>query len=283
MKLFKRRRQILDVTLLPDTPEGRLVGNAVMRSRAPFFLAGIGSFFAKARGTIHRTIALSIISLCVLGAGSEKAAAQAAAPVLTSATSTSSTSVTLTWTESGTNAGWYRVLYGTSSGNYTATADFGNVLTGTVTGLFSGTTYYFAVLFYENGTPTPFGPSNELSCQVSGSPTPTPTPAPGAQVTGRWVTLPYPMTINPIHANVLRNGKVLIVAGSENEPNKHLQGSSKAAVWDLAAQTITVQPMLWDVFCNGGTFLPMGAAWWSAGRWSMIPFMVIPESLSSIP
>ena len=105
-----------------------LVTEAVMRPRARVFLAGIRSFSAKAWGTIHRAIAPLTISLCVLGAGSQKAAAQ-------------------------------------------------------------------------------------------------------AQVTGQWVTLPYLMPINPIHANLLRNGKVLIVAGSENNPNKHLQGSSKAAVW----------------------------------------------------
>jgi hypothetical protein len=73
-----------------------------------------------------------------------------------------------------------------------------------------------------------------------------------SQVTGQWVTLPYLMPINPIRADLLHNGKVLIVAGSENEPDN--EANSKSAVWDLAAQTITVQPMLWDVFCNGGTF-----------------------------
>ena len=58
------------------------------------------------------------------------------------------------------------------------------------------------------------------------------------KVTGQWVTLPYLMPINPIRLDLLRNGKLLIVAGSENDPNKHLQGSSKAAVWDLPLQTI---------------------------------------------
>ena len=56
-----------------------------------------------------------------------------------------------------------------------------------------------------------------------------------ANVTGQWTTLPYSMPINPIHAGLLRTGKVLIVAGSENEPIKHNAGSSKAAVWDLQA------------------------------------------------
>jgi hypothetical protein len=45
--------------------------------KTAWLTTGIGSSFAKARGTIHRTIALSTISLCVLAAGSQKAAAQA--------------------------------------------------------------------------------------------------------------------------------------------------------------------------------------------------------------
>jgi len=93
-----------------------------------------------------------------------------------------------------------------------------------------------------------------------------------AQVTGQWVTLPYLMSINPIRVDLLRNGKVLIVAGSENDPNKHLQGSSKAGVWDLAAHTITVQQMLWDVFCNGGTFFADGRCMVVGGTVEYDPF-----------
>jgi len=40
-------------------------------------------------------------------------------------------------------------------------------------------------------------------------------------VTGEWVTLSYPMPINPIHMGLMHTGKVLIVAGSENDPTKH--------------------------------------------------------------
>jgi hypothetical protein len=82
------------------------------------------------------------------------------------------------------------------------------------------------------------------------------------------------MPINPIRADLLHNGKVLIVAGSENDPNKHLQGSSKAAVWDLSAQppTITLQPMLWDTFCNGGTFFADGRCMVVGGTVEYDPF-----------
>jgi hypothetical protein len=81
-----------------------------------------------------------------------------------------------------------------------------------------------------------------------------------ANLTGQWTTLPYTMPINPIHVGLLRTGKVLIVAGSEGDSNKHAASSYKAAVWDLQASTITVKDMLWDVFCNGMAFLPDGRA-----------------------
>src|SRR5262245_30125713 len=80
-----------------------------------------------------------------------------------------------------------------------------------------------------------------------------------ANVTGQWSTLPYLMPINPIHVGLLRTGKVLVVAGSENEPEKH-NVSSKAAVWDLQTGTFTIKDLTWDVFCNGMAFLPDGRA-----------------------
>jgi fibronectin type 3 domain-containing protein len=43
----------------------------------------------------------------------------------------------------------YKVYYGTSSGSYTTSINVGNVTTYTVTGLSSGTTYYFAVTAYD--------------------------------------------------------------------------------------------------------------------------------------
>ena len=46
-----------------------------------------------------------------------------------------------------------------------------------------------------------------------------------AQATeGSWTVLPYLMAVNPIHATVLHTGKVLIVSGSENDPDKHDNG-----------------------------------------------------------
>jgi Domain of unknown function (DUF1929)/PKD domain len=75
-------------------------------------------------------------------------------------------------------------------------------------------------------------------------------------VTGTWTVLPYQMPINPISANLLPNGKVLIVAGSENDARNNSAGaeSYRAAVWDPTGtneSSISVQNLTYDVFCSG--------------------------------
>jgi hypothetical protein len=53
-------------------------------------------------------------------------------------------------------------------------------------------------------------------------------------ITGTWTVLPYQMPINPISANLLPNGNVMIVAGSEADASNNSEGaeSYRAAVWD---------------------------------------------------
>jgi fibronectin type 3 domain-containing protein len=84
-------------------------------------------------------------------------------------------------------------------------------------------------------------------------------------VTGQWMVLPYQMPINPISATLLRNGKVLIVSGSENDASNHSEGSEsyRNAVWDPTGTTqasIAVQNIDYDVFCSGTGVLPDGRA-----------------------
>ncbi len=82
-------------------------------------------------------------------------------------------------------------------------------------------------------------------------------------VNGTWTVLPYQMPINPISATLLPNGKVLIVAGSENDASNNSKGSEsyRAAVWDPTGATessISVQELTYDVFCSGTAALPDG-------------------------
>ena len=80
---------------------------------------------------------------------------------------------------------------------------------------------------------------------------------------GLWTTLPYPMPLNPIHCGLLHTGKVVVVAGSENDPSKHKDGQYLAAVWDPQTGLFNIQNLLWDVFCNGMATMP-------DGRWLIV-------------
>jgi fibronectin type 3 domain-containing protein len=98
---------------------------------------------------------------------------------------------------------------------------------------------------------------------ISGSVSAQTCPANVPHITGTWETLPYQMPINPISANLLRNGKVLIVAGSENDASNNKPGaeSYRAAIWDPMGadeSSISVQNLTYDVFCSGTAALPDG-------------------------
>ena len=86
---------------------------------------------------------------------------------------------------------------------------------------------------------------------------------------GSWSTLPYLMPINPIHCGVTHTGKVVVVAGSENEPE---QQEYRAAVWDPGSGTIVVQDLVWDVFCNGMAALADGRFLIAGGSEQYDPF-----------
>src|SRR6266850_3201067 len=90
-----------------------------------------------------------------------------------------------------------------------------------------------------------------------------------ANVTGTWQTLQNLMPINPVHAALLRNGKVLIVSGSGNTS---LSIPFEAGVFDPATNTVTRQPVGWDMFCNGMVVLPDGRVFVNGGTLQYDPF-----------
>src|SRR5438552_3146664 len=98
-----------------------------------------------------------------------------------------------------------------------------------------------------------------------------------ASLQGSWTTLPYLMPINPVHMALLHNGKVLIVAGSGNDPSVPAT-NYQAAVWDPQAGTIPTQLVAWDMFCNGMVVLPDGRAFINGGTLQYDPFHGQPKS-----
>src|SRR5438128_3106731 len=90
-----------------------------------------------------------------------------------------------------------------------------------------------------------------------------------ANIQGQWSTLSTPMPINPVHVALLYNGKVLIVSGSGNVAGNT---NYQAAIWDPQTNTITTQPVTWDMFCNGMVVLPDGRPFINGGTLQYDPF-----------
>ena len=90
-----------------------------------------------------------------------------------------------------------------------------------------------------------------------------------ANIQGRWSTLPTPMPINPVHVALLNTGKVLVVSGSGNVANNT---NYQAGLWDPQADTVTTQPVAWDMFCNGMVVLADGRPFINGGTLQYDPF-----------
>ena len=97
---------------------------------------------------------------------------------------------------------------------------------------------------------------------------------------GLWKTLPTQMPINPVHVALMHNGKVLIVSGSGNLPS---DTTYLAAVWDPATDTVTTQPVPFDMFCNGMVVLPDGRPFIMSGTLQYDPFEGDPRTAAYDP
>ena len=103
-----------------------------------------------------------------------------------------------------------------------------------------------------------------------------------ANVQGQWSTLSYTMPINPIHAALLYDNKILVVAGSGNCPSTQYgcpsgppygpANGSGALLLDPVSGTITQFSVNWDMFCNGMIVLPDGRAFINGGTIDYSPF-----------
>ncbi|MFD3508949.1 galactose oxidase-like domain-containing protein [Nocardia sp. NPDC058666] len=91
--------------------------------------------------------------------------------------------------------------------------------------------------------------------------TPEPPTCTGTQVQcakGSWEVLAMPSPVRAVHAAVLPTGKVLLIAGSGNDPDAFAAGTFKTAQFDPATNQFTELATPWDVFCAGHAQLPDG-------------------------
>ena len=115
-----------------------------------------------------------------------------------------------------------------------------------------------------------------------------------ANVQGQWSTLPYSMPINPIHAALLSNGNLLLVAGSGNCPPSQSgcpsgppygtsNGSGALLLDPVSGQTISQFSLSWDMFCNGMVLLEDGRPFIAGGTIQYDPFHGEPKATTFDP
>ncbi|MEU9332359.1 galactose oxidase-like domain-containing protein [Streptomyces sp. NPDC048290] len=75
---------------------------------------------------------------------------------------------------------------------------------------------------------------------------------------GRWDVLPVQNPVRSMHSVVLHNGKVLLIAGSGNDPEMFEAGTFTSAVYDPSDGTYTIVPTPKDMFCAGHVQLQDG-------------------------
>jgi Domain of unknown function (DUF1929) len=75
---------------------------------------------------------------------------------------------------------------------------------------------------------------------------------------GVWQVMPFNSPVRAIHSVVLKNGNVLLAAGSGNDPNAFAAGTFSTAVYQPRTGTFISVPTPADVFCSGHVQLSDG-------------------------
>lgn len=85
-----------------------------------------------------------------------------------------------------------------------------------------------------------------------------PPPTGGPEVTGRWAVSDTQMPLRTIHSTLLRDGRLLLIAGSGNDVDQFKAGTFKASVWDPVTNAFTNITVPEDMFCSGHVTLADG-------------------------
>jgi hypothetical protein len=89
---------------------------------------------------------------------------------------------------------------------------------------------------------------------------------------GRWTTCQLPEGFNPVHASVLPDGTVLLMAGSGNDPAELAAGRFQSYLFSPDTCAATRLPTPGDLFCSGHAMLPNGNILVAGGTKQYDPF-----------
>jgi Domain of unknown function (DUF1929) len=89
---------------------------------------------------------------------------------------------------------------------------------------------------------------------------------------GRWTTCQLPEGFNPVHASVLPDGSVLLMAGSGNDPTAFAAGRFQSYIFSPETCDTFQLPMPGDMFCSGHAMLPNGNVLVAGGTRQYDPF-----------
>jgi Domain of unknown function (DUF1929) len=89
---------------------------------------------------------------------------------------------------------------------------------------------------------------------------------------GRWTTCELPVGFNPVHASVLADGSVLLMAGSGNDPAELAPGRFQSYLFAPDTCAATRLPTPGDLFCSGHAMLPNGNILIAGGTKQYDPF-----------
>ena len=105
-------------------------------------------------------------------------------------------------------------------------------------------------------------PTSGTAPGATATPVATQTTAPtgptGLALTGRWTLATSSMPLRAMHVTQLRDGRVLLLAGSGNNPDAFAAKQFKAAVWNPGNNTFLNLTVPEDMFCSGHATLPDG-------------------------
>ncbi|HEX6675136.1 MAG TPA: galactose oxidase-like domain-containing protein [Actinomycetes bacterium] len=91
-------------------------------------------------------------------------------------------------------------------------------------------------------------------------------------VAGRWTTCQLPEGFNPVHASVLPDGSVLLMAGSGNNPTEFRAGRFQSYLFFPDTCNTYQLPTPGDLFCAGHASLPNGNVLVAGGTKQYDPF-----------